>query len=131
MKKIFTLILGSVISVSILAQTNTACQFQISRYPGIACQIGNYPPPVVVYQQNLPPPAWTQAPVYGGPPVVVYETGPQVVFVQPPVYYGNVYGGYGYNLPYQPNPYMPGYNPRPYQFGPGGNQHWDQHRGHR
>ena len=106
--------MGAVLALS--AQAQESCQFQISRHSSISCQFGPYHrhPDVVIVRPHQHPPAWTQSPVFTNPPpIVIYEQAPQVIYVHP----GPVYIAPGMrvpDLPYQPNPYMPYYNPNPY-----------------
>lgn len=105
--------------IGVAAAQSQSCQFTISRHGAISCQFSSgpvYVQPGVLYQQTplviygqVPPPAWTQAPVFQQvPPVVIYQE-PQVIYVQPQQHYrGNDY-------PYQPNPNMPYYQPNPYK----------------
>ena len=107
-------LVAALIAASCLAASadQSSCQFQISRHSGISCQFSNHPNVVVVPSYPYPP-AWTQSPVFTNPPTVYIYQEPQVIYVQPqPIYIAP--GTRIPDLPYQPNPYIPYYNPNPY-----------------
>jgi hypothetical protein len=112
MKKILLALVLAASAHSVSAQLSS-CQFHISRHSGVSCQFSNVPvQPQVVY---VNPPAWTQATVFTNPPPVVVYQEPQVIYVYPAP--TTVYIAPGMRvpeLPYQPNPFIPYYNPNPY-----------------